>query len=762
MLPRIFNKCFLLISLQLLLLWFVGANNASSQPAYQVALYVSLHPRAPPIHYCNGAIVHNRLILTTASCVYYPSSYVDIQHSAPLRIGPSKISVVAGVVIALNILNTFEVLEVNIAPAFNITTLANNLAILRLDTSLPLGERDDVKWIIMDDYENNVMGSYLAGFPSLNLDPSIVRFENIPILHNEQCTPIIRNGDICGRYPYAVGPDYEFPEYFPAFNSDYGTGLILRSNLVAIFSNTLLIPASKNCHDYPLKAIFTKLGPHLDWIYGIIAKEEILALNKNGLIHSAPYQQRGNSAIKLTADAIDSTTTETTTNAIPKTSSTIQSLPHSMSTEINLRPSPITSGTLMVINVRVFGILRGLDCQKFLLNPDLYSSDSHTINSNDGSLYVAANTKNYTNNQYCVEKIRNSTFGEQKLYSFLCFDSNVVSNDKIRFKMYPIGLLISCSFYALTLGVYLSISRLRNLPGKILICLVVNLFAAYLGIALGQLIPTKNDNMCFVSGYFIYFCLMAAFAWMNVMCFDIWQTFGSAKKRRGFQSKETARFLLYSLYGWGLPTLMTIITISLAKSDLLSENLRPDFKKGRCWFTYGTLASANLLFFSGPIGVLSLINFVLFLLTLRYCNRVKREIFRMQSSNVEKPMLRKRFFMDKTRFAMNTKLFIVMGITWFLELLSIVLYDRKKMFFWVISDSFNVLLGVFVFFIFVFKKRIWHAILVKLGFRSNDSLKTLPPATSATQSTYAPHSISMTRLNAIEGNLSLLCNAAKN
>ncbi|XP_067621597.1 G-protein coupled receptor Mth2 isoform X3 [Eurosta solidaginis] len=410
----------------------------------------------------------------------------------------------------------------------------------------------------------------------------------------------------------------------------------------------------------------------------------------------------------------------------------------------------------------VFGILRGLDCQKFLLNPDLYSSDSHTINSNDGSLYVAANTKNYTNNQYCVEKIRNSTFGEQKLYSFLCFDSNVVSNDKIRFKMYPIGLLISCSFYALTLGVYLSISRLRNLPGKILICLVVNLFAAYLGIALGQLIPTKNDNMCFVSGYFIYFCLMAAFAWMNVMCFDIWQTFGSAKKRRGFQSKETARFLLYSLYGWGLPTLMTIITISLAKSDLLSENLRPDFKKGRCWFTYGTLASANLLFFSGPIGVLSLINFVLFLLTLRYCNRVKREIFRMQSSNVEKPMLRKRFFMDKTRFAMNTKLFIVMGITWFLELLSIVLYDRKKMFFWVISDSFNVLLGVFVFFIFVFKKRIWHAILVKLGFRSNDSLKTLPPATSATQSTYAPHSISMTRLNAIEGNLSLLCNAAKN
>ncbi|XP_017464780.1 PREDICTED: G-protein coupled receptor Mth2 isoform X2 [Rhagoletis zephyria] len=394
----------------------------------------------------------------------------------------------------------------------------------------------------------------------------------------------------------------------------------------------------------------------------------------------------------------------------------------------------------------VFGILRGLDCKKFLLNPDLYSADAHTINSNDGSLFVANGMQNYSNSQYCVEKIRNSSFGEQKLYTFLCFDSKVVGNDKIRFKMYPIGLLISCSFYALTLGVYLSISRLP-----------------YLGIALGQLIPTNNDNVCFLSGYFIYFCLMAAFAWMNVMCFDIWQTFGTAKNKRGFQkNKETGRFLLYALYGYGLPTLMTVITVSLAKSHFLSENLRPNFKQGRCWFTYGTLASANLLFFSGPIGVLSLINFVLFLLTLRYCNRVKREIFRMQSSNAEKPMLRRRFFVDKARFAMNTKLFIVMGITWFLELLSIVLYDRKKMFFWVISDSFNVLLGVFVFFIFVFKKRIWHTILAKLGFRSSESLKTLPPVTCATQSTYAPHSLSMTRLNAIEGNLSLLCNAAKN
>ncbi|XP_037817401.1 G-protein coupled receptor Mth2 [Lucilia sericata] len=410
----------------------------------------------------------------------------------------------------------------------------------------------------------------------------------------------------------------------------------------------------------------------------------------------------------------------------------------------------------------VFGILRSLDCLKYRLDPDAYSDEAHTISERDGSLYVMATKKHYTNGQYCVEKIRNSSWADQKLYTFLCFDSKVVGNDRIRFKVYTIGLLISCSFYAITLLVYLSIAKLRNLPGKILICLVSSLFTAYLGIALGQLMPTPNDTVCFASGFFIYFCLMAAFSWMNVMCFDIWQTFGSAKKKHGFKKNQTKRFLLYSLYGWGLPTLITAITVTLTKTEVLSENIRPNFGHGRCWFTYDSPGSANLLFFSGPIGLLFLINFILFILTLRYCNRVKREIFRMQSSNNEKPVLKRRFFVDKARFAMNTKLFVVMGITWFLELLSIVFYDHKKIFFWAISDSFNVLLGVFVFFIFVFKKRVWYSVLEKVGLRTSESMKNGPIGTGATHSTYTQNNISMTRLNAIDGNTTLLSpNAAR-
>ncbi|XP_032584497.1 G-protein coupled receptor Mth [Drosophila mojavensis] len=170
------------------------------------------------------------------------------------------------------------------------------------------------------------------------------------------------------------------------------------------------------------------------------------------------------------------------------------------------------------------------------------------------------------------------------------------------------------------------------------------------------------------------------------------------------------------------------------------------FGHGRCWFTYDTIGYASLVFFSGPLGVLFVINLVFFLLTLNYCNKVKREIFRMQSSNTEKHTLRSRFFMDKTRFIMNTKLCFVMGITWLLEIASILFYDHKKNFFWSISDSFNVLLGVFVFIIFVFKRRVWREITLKIGLWSTNDRRGNRGATFITQSTCVNQSIAMKKL----------------
>ncbi|XP_017464822.1 PREDICTED: uncharacterized protein LOC108358142 isoform X2 [Rhagoletis zephyria] len=356
----------------LLLISYIGACS-SSQPPYQVSLYVSLHPRAPPIHYCNGVIVQSHLVLTTASCTFYQSSVIAASSTSLVPIPTDKISVVPGAAGTYNVMNTFNVLEINIANGFNSTTLANNLALLRLDTALPLGQRDDVQWIIQDDYEYETKGLYMAAFPSLNTDPNIMQLERVRILPNERCiqanelTEIIRKQDICALYPqtYAVGPDCEFPADYAAFNSDYGTGLIIRSHLVALFSHTISTTsnqnAANNCdEEQSLKAIFTTVGPHLGWIYGIIASEEMLTLNEKDIMHSAPYQQHSSSAIQyiLSSSAAESTsssigtTIATTRTNIPITIKAGELLANPSGTEVYSSQSLTVNGSYKAVNIQ--------------------------------------------------------------------------------------------------------------------------------------------------------------------------------------------------------------------------------------------------------------------------------------------------------------------------------------------------------------------------------------------------------------------------
>lgn len=64
---------------------------------------------------------------------------------------------------------------------------------------------------------------------------------------------------------------------------------------------------------------------------------------------------------------------------------------------------------------------------------------------------------------------------------------------------------------------------------------------------------------------------------------------------------------------------------------------------------------------------------------------------------------------------MNLKLFIVMGISWLLEIVATLLDGPMGPVWWYVSDAFNLLQGVLVFFIFVFKRKVLVAFQKKLG-----------------------------------------------
>lgn len=62
---------------------------------------------------------------------------------------------------------------------------------------------------------------------------------------------------------------------------------------------------------------------------------------------------------------------------------------------------------------------------------------------------------------------------------------------------------------------------------------------------------------------------------------------------------------------------------------------------------------------------------------------------------------------------MNFKLFIVMGMSWLLEIIATIFHTNPRC--WYASDGFNLLLGVFIFIIFVCKRKVLVAFQTKFG-----------------------------------------------
>lgn len=63
---------------------------------------------------------------------------------------------------------------------------------------------------------------------------------------------------------------------------------------------------------------------------------------------------------------------------------------------------------------------------------------------------------------------------------------------------------------------------------------------------------------------------------------------------------------------------------------------------------------------------------------------------------------------------MNLKLFTVMGISWLLEFISS-FYKSKYVEY--VLDTYNILLGVSIFFIFVFKRKVFYELKCRFGKR---------------------------------------------
>lgn len=111
------------------------------------------------------------------------------------------------------------------------------------------------------------------------------------------------------------------------------------------------------------------------------------------------------------------------------------------------------------------------------------------------------------------------------------------------------------------------------------------------------------------------------------------------------KNKERLRFAIYSVYAWGFPAIMIMITYLFEHYQWLPPEYTPHIGTTGCFFQ--NLRMDHIIFFLIPVGTQILINFILFVLTSVYCNKVKGEIHRMKTNDAA--VKKKKFIADKTR-----------------------------------------------------------------------------------------------------------------
>ncbi|XP_063838823.1 probable G-protein coupled receptor Mth-like 3 isoform X2 [Ostrinia nubilalis] len=386
----------------------------------------------------------------------------------------------------------------------------------------------------------------------------------------------------------------------------------------------------------------------------------------------------------------------------------------------------------------IMGLRSDIQCKsgKISLNRS-YPSDWHHLTRN-GDMESALGVRS----DYCLEVFDTSFCGVDPYVSAVtCFIKEALIKD---FRLSFVLNSLSAVCLALTLIVYCAIPELRNLHGRNLICHVSMMLLAYSCLARAQYEFVSNRTLCTVLGYGIYFGFVSAFAWLNVMCADIWWTFGSVRTVNPLQkgSAGRRRFCWYSLYAWSVSVSLTLIMFLFDKfpvADVLDANMG----MYRCWFAADQNAESDwphYIFFVIPLGLVSCSNFVLWVLTARHCSRVKSEVHRLQAGSVG-DRVRRRFRIDKANFVLTGKLWVVMGAGWCSELLSTLAFNPDQ-WIWTIVDMVNELQGVFIFIILIFKPKLYYLIRKRLGLEKPDAQKNGTSSTARTSSTFLSRTIS--------------------
>ncbi|XP_025410050.1 G-protein coupled receptor Mth-like [Sipha flava] len=271
--------------------------------------------------------------------------------------------------------------------------------------------------------------------------------------------------------------------------------------------------------------------------------------------------------------------------------------------------------------------------------------------------------------------------------------------------LYGTYFVVGTAFLAATLLIYAVLPELRvTVHSGNLIAHTVCLFVSYATLAATTLVRHAfNTGACIFAGFLIQFSFLAAFFWLNVMCADIAWTF-SGFRLLLYSNKienEKKKYIIYSIYAWGCSIGITVLTALAEFTEIFGDclDIKPNFGRKGCWFSNKPSVG---VFFYLPIGILLLTNFLLFLFTAFRIVFIRRDTSKVLNRQTNQ---------NKIRLSLYLKLFCLMGVTFVFEVISWAV--QVPPYYWYATDAVNSLRGVFVFFIFCWKRSVMNLLLAR-------------------------------------------------
>ncbi|XP_053609583.1 G-protein coupled receptor Mth2-like isoform X4 [Plodia interpunctella] len=214
-----------------------------------------------------------------------------------------------------------------------------------------------------------------------------------------------------------------------------------------------------------------------------------------------------------------------------------------------------------------------------------------------------------------------------------------------------VGMIISCVFLVLVLVVYSLLRELRNLCGKVL-----------------------------MAGY--------------------------DKVRPIHRRGENYKFCMYCMYGFGVPLGMTILMGVINSLDLrhIPWFVTPNIPESGCFLSGGQ----KLVYLYVPLLIMNLFNWIFFVMTALNIWRLNRDSAILNSSAAATTAA---YLSQRQRLMVYLKLSILMGLNWVLEVVS---SFKPQLRVWYITDTYNMLIGLSIFLIFVCKKKIFRRLIEEL------------------------------------------------